>query len=285
MALTAKSQCEVWGKPVQHSLSPTLHRAAYEALGLPWSYAAREVGEDSLSSAWTEFGEDLQGVSLTMPLKEAVLGLVEHRDPIVDLLQAANTVYRRGASVVLSNTDAYGVQRALEHFGLSPHTAWIVGAGATARAVGYGLLQRGTSDIVLMVRDAGRAAATAASLSALGLRVEVGLLGDMGSADPPDIVVSTVPGGAEGLPALSPAVTESAALFDVAYAPWPTPLATQWVASERPVISGLWMLAFQALAQIRLFVHADAGIVLDQEEQVVASMLHSVGLESGLATG
>ncbi len=224
MALTAKSQCEVWGKPVQHSLSPTLHRAAYEALGLPWSYAAREVGEDSLSSAWTEFGVDLQGVSLTMPLKEAVLRLVEHRDPIVDLLQAANTVYRRGDSVVLSNTDAYGVQRALEHFRLSPHTAWIVGAGATARAVGYGLLQRGTSDIVLMVRDAGRAAATAASLSALGLRVEVGLLGDMGSAGPPDIVVSTVPGALK------------------AYRHWPPRSLNRPPSSMSPTLPGLHRL-------------------------------------------
>lgn len=281
MAPTAKTQCEVWGKPVHHSLSPVLHRAAYEVLGLPWTYTTREVGQDSCGQAFAEFGETLHGISLTMPLKEAILDVVAERDPIVDVLQAANTVYRRGASVVLSNTDAFGVQRALEHFGLAPRAAWILGAGATARAVGYGLMHRGTTEVVLMVRDLERAAPTVDALSALGLSVQARHLSDVSLHGAPDIVVSSVPGGAEGMPEFPPTVTGSAALFDVAYSPWPSQLATQWSGSTLPVISGLWMLAFQALAQLRVFVHSDVTRSLDQEDRVVTAMLRSVGLDPG----
>jgi shikimate dehydrogenase len=216
-----------------------------------------------------------------MPLKEVILDLVADRDPLVDVLQAANTVYRRGASVVLSNTDAYGVQRALEHFDIAPRTAWVLGAGATARAVSYGLMQRGTSEVVLMVRDLDRAAPTVDALSTWGLSVQARHLSDISLHTSPDIVVSSVPGGAEGLPEFPPAITESAALFDVAYSPWPSHIATQWSSSTFPLISGLWMLAFQALAQLRLFVNADVTQALDQEDRVVSAMLRSVGLDSG----
>ena len=86
MAPTAEKDFEVWGDPIEHSLSPTLHRAAYAALGRNWSYRARTVTKELITPAWVGAGARLGGISLTMPLKERILDLVALRDPIVDVL-------------------------------------------------------------------------------------------------------------------------------------------------------------------------------------------------------
>lgn len=280
MARTAEAECEVWGNPVEHSLSPALHRAAYRVLGLPWSYRYREVSQELITPAWAEVGAKLAGISLTMPLKERVLDLVAPRDSIVDALQAANTVYRSGDRMVLSNTDPFGVDRAMERFGISANHAWILGAGATARAVGYALGRRGTTDITLCVRDAQRAERTALHLRNCGISIQVHHVSELDRAMPPQLVASTLPGGAESHPEIPSVVVDSAALFDVAYSPWPSHYAKLWTSSHQPVISGLWMLSYQALAQIRLFVNADVTRPLENEDEVFAAMLDAVGLSS-----
>ena len=280
MAPTAEAEFEVWGSPVEHSLSPALHSAAYLVLGLPWTYRSREVSGEAIATAWAEVGVQLAGLSLTMPLKEPVLDLVAHRDEVVDTLHAANTVYRSGDTMVLSNTDPFGVDRALGRFGVVADYAWVLGAGATARSVGYALGRRGTRDLTLFVRDVQRAERTALHLRNCGLNVQVKLFSELDQAMPPPLVASTLPGGAEGLPEIPSVVVASAALFDVAYSPWPSHYAKTWGSSDQPVISGLWMLAYQALAQIRLFVNSDVTQPLKNEDEVFAAMLDAVGLPS-----
>lgn len=281
MAHTAESFCEVWGSPVAHSLSPALHRAAYEVLGLDWDYRYRDVTSGTLALTWEQRGSALAGLSLTMPLKEDIVALVEAGDPIVAKLQAANTVYRVDGVPTLSNTDPFGVEQALGHHGVSADYAWILGAGATARAVGYALLQRGTTRVTLCVRNPERAHHTAEVMSHWGLDVEVVPLTELDSVDLPQLVASTLPGNAEGLPTMPARVVATAALFDVAYSPWPSAFAHQWANSPQPIVSGLWMLAYQALAQIRLFVHGDVSRPLSAEDAVFRAMTDAVGLNSG----
>jgi Shikimate 5-dehydrogenase len=280
MARTAEREFEVWGNPVEHSLSPALHEAAYRVLDVPWSYRYREVSQELITPAWVGVGANLAGISLTMPLKERVLDLVAPRDSIVDLLQAANTVYRSGETPVLSNTDPFGVDRALERFGVHAEHAWILGAGATARSVGYALGRRGTTDITLFVRDIHRAERTAFHLRNCGLTVGVQHFSALDRAMPPQLVASTLPGDAQPVPEIPPVVVGSAALFDVAYSPWPSHYANVWASSPHPVISGLWMLSYQALAQIRLFVNADVTQPLENEDAVFAAMCDAVGLSA-----
>jgi shikimate dehydrogenase len=281
MARTAEHEFEVWGQPVRHSLSPALHRAAYKVLGLEWSYQYRDVSEESLASVFSNVGDTLGGVSLTMPLKQAILGLVAQRDPIVDTLRAANTVYRHGSRMTLSNTDAWGFEQALDRHNIRAPHAWILGAGATARAVGYALSRRGTGDVALCVRNPERAQETADVLRGYGVSVSTHQLGETGGLELPQLVVSTLPGGVTEVPGISSDLVGSAALCDVAYAPWPSHLATQWNGSPHPVMSGLWMLAYQAVAQIRLFLHQSVDTPLPQEEEVFSAMITAVGLDSG----
>ena len=276
---TAKA-FEVWGSPIDHSLSPALHRAAYQALGLEWTYEKRDVPPETLRKQWESSRKLLSGLSLTMPLKEAICDLVSDRDDAVNLTHAANTVYQRDGDFALSNTDPFGVHEALARHHVSATTAWIVGAGATARAVGLALSRMGVETVSLLVRNPSRASETTDILSDLGLSMSVVPLESLAHQEPPDLVASTIPGPAQADLQFPVAVRKNSHLFDVAYAPWPSLLATQWEESGKEVISGLWMLAYQALAQIRLFHHHNHTSPLPNEHRVFEAMTSAVGLTS-----
>ena len=124
------------GSPVAHSLSPVLHAAAYQALGLDeWAYEAIECDEarlpgllDSLDSQWA-------GLSLTMPLKRAVIPLLDHAESLVTEVGAANTVILGAAGRSGYNTDVPGMISVLRSAGVAPGdpgVPWVLGAGATA---------------------------------------------------------------------------------------------------------------------------------------------------------
>jgi len=275
---TARPWAEVWGSPISHSLSPTLHAAAYRELGLDWEYRAREVTLSDLASAFSALGEGPRGLSLTMPLKEAILGLVARREPVVDLLGVANTVVFTIDGPVVTNTDPKGVEGALDDAEVHAELAWILGAGATARAVGYALTNRGTREIVLVVREPARAVATADVLRSCGAEVTVVHQDDVAKAPSPGIVVSTLPAGAEFPCAPEPKILRSSVLFDVAYHPWPSQAAVLWQREGALVISGLTMLVHQALHQIRWFVNGRSDEPIAGEREVLEAMKRSVGL-------
>jgi len=279
MPSSASKRFEVWGSPIGHSKSPQLHRAAYDALGLDWDYRAVEVTTEQLADSFHTLPSTVGGLSLTMPLKEGILSLVSDRRGPVDLLHAANTVVRSDDEWWLDNTDWWGAARVLsDHGGVSGDTVWMLGAGATARAVVYALSTLDPAKLVLVVRSPERARVTEVLAQTLALPVEVAVMSDV-PAEPPQWVISTLPGGVVAeIPGLD-AVAGSSTLFDIAYDPWPSALGAVWEAEGSRVISGLEMLVYQALAQIRAFVNADTSVPLEAEAQVLDAMWTSVGLE------
>lgn len=279
MPSSASKRFEVWGSPIGHSKSPQLHRAAYDALGLDWDYRAVEVTTEQLADSFHTLPSTVGGLSLTMPLKEGILSLVSDRRGPVDLLHAANTVVRSDDEWWLDNTDWWGAARVLsDHGGVSGDTVWMLGAGATARAVVYALSTLGPAKLVLVVRSPERARVTEVLAQTLALPVEVAVMSDV-PAEPPQWVISTLPGGVVAeIPGLD-AVAGSSTLFDIAYDPWPSALGAVWEAEGSRVISGLEMLVYQALAQIRAFVKADTSVPLEGEAHVLDAMWTSVDLE------
>lgn len=279
MPSSASKRFEVWGSPIGHSKSPQLHRAAYDALGLDWDYRAVEVTTEQLADSFHTLPSTVRGLSLTMPLKEGILSLVSDRRGPVDLLHAANTVVRSDDEWWLDNTDWWGAARVLsDHGGVSGDTVWMLGAGATARAVVYALSTLGPAKLVLVVRSPERARVTEVLAQTLALPVEVAVMSDV-PAEPPQWVISTLPGGVVAeIPGLD-AVAGSSTLFDIAYDPWPSALGAVWEAEGSRVISGLEMLVYQALAQIRAFVKADTSVPLEREADVLDAMWTSVDLE------
>lgn len=247
------TRCAVLGDPIEHSLSPVLHRAAYVALGLDWTYDAVRVAAGELAAYVSGLGEEWRGLSLTMPLKREVLPLLTSRDDWTRMAGAANTVVldEEGGRHGL-NTDVPGALAALGQVGESSlRSAVVLGGGATAASVLLALAERGLERATLGVRDPARAAETVAAVSRHPGRPELTVVSlDRLGPVRADLVVSTVPVAAQ-TDALLAGLREVPVVFDVVYDPWPTPLAAQAAATGQRVVSGLDLLLWQAVDQVR----------------------------------
>ena len=194
----------VLGSPIAHSLSPVLHRAAYAAAGLAgWTYQAIECDEAGLPALVARCGADgadgadWAGLSLTMPLKRAILPLLDHVDPLAADVGGANTVVFSAGQRHGYNTDVAGMVDALAGAGLpAPRSAVILGAGATACSALATLRQTGLRTVTVAVRDEARAIALRAVAQRLGVRLDLRPLGSPGALAGRDLLISTVPAGA-----------------------------------------------------------------------------------------
>jgi shikimate dehydrogenase len=245
-------RCAVLGSPIAHSLSPVLHRAAYAELGLAWRYDTVEVREHGLAAFLDGLGPEWRGLSLTMPLKRAVVPLVDELTDRAAQAEAANTVILEGGRRVGHNTDIGGAAAAIRERWAGPvDSAVVLGGGATAASVLLALADLGCSTATLVVRDPSRAGET---LEAVGRHprppaVEVSRLG--GERPAGDILVTTIPASAQdewvlGVAAQPPVV------FEVVYDSWPTPVAAAASAQGQCLVSGLDLLLHQAVLQVEL---------------------------------
>lgn len=247
------------GRPIAHSLSPVLHRAAYAALGLDWTYEAIDCGVAELPDALAERA-DWAGFSATMPLKHALLEVAAEIRPIAAAVGSANTLLRGPDGWVAENTDVAGIVAALAEHSVAPSTVTILGAGGTAQAMLAALLTLGVEECTVLVRDPARAGALLATAERLDLGVRVDHLDDSAAALKADLVASTLPPGAADrldehiwLPHQT--------LFDVVYTPWPTPFAESAARAGARVVSGALMLLHQAAVQVALMTGHEAPVV------------------------
>jgi shikimate dehydrogenase len=251
----------VLGSPIAHSLSPVLHAAAYQALGLTdWTYEAIECDEARLPGLLASLGPDWAGLSLTMPLKRAVLPLLDRVDALVTQVGAANTVVLSGGIKAGFNTDVPGMVAALRAASVAPvGPVLILGGGATACAAVAALAQAGAGAVTVAVRDPARAGELQAVAGRVGLTTRLARF-DPAQFEPGlarqawGLVVSTVPAGAaDGYAALIDNGSLAAtAIFDVVYHPWPTRLAEAAIRRGMAVIGGFDLLVQQAAGQVTL---------------------------------
>ncbi|HQR79548.1 MAG TPA: shikimate dehydrogenase [Actinomycetota bacterium] len=241
----------VLGSPISHSLSPALHRAAYRALGLDWFYEALQVEIGQLPGFVDALDETWVGLSLTMPLKEAVLDLAREVDPLARVTDSANTLLLPQRHAL--NTDVDGLVTALRRAGLvapAGFTGTVIGAGATARSAIAAMRELGAAQVQLLARRPEAADPTRRTADLLGVPLLVRPLTEVGPLSAP-LVISTIPAGAaDHLAGAVPA--RPGLLLDVVYAPWPTPLARAWQAGGGRIVSGLEMLLGQAERQVEL---------------------------------
>jgi shikimate dehydrogenase len=244
----------VLGSPIAHSLSPALHRAAYARLGLAgWSYQAIECDEAGLPGRLAGCGPRWAGLSLTMPLKRAVLPLLDRTDPVAAATGAANTVVLRGGARHGYNTDVPGLVTALAEAGLdrAPEGALILGGGATACSALAALAELGLREARVAVRDPSRAAGLLAAASRLGVSAELCPFGKKTEAE---LLISTVPAGVADSYAgrLRGLACPPRIIMDVVYHPWPTRLATAASQAGSVAVSGFELLLHQAARQVEL---------------------------------
>ena len=249
MTAEVRTRCAVLGSPIDHSLSPTLHRAAYAALGLDWTYDRFEVSAVELPDFVAGLDGSWRGLSLTMPLKEAVLGLGAV-DPVARRAGAGNTLILDGSARQVYNTDVPGLAWAVRRATAAPlPRVTVLGSGATARSALLAAAELGVATVTVVARTPAKAGA----LVALGRDLGVDVTVRPWTADlpPADLVISTVTAGAAD-PLAAAAAASAPLVFDIVYAPWPTVLAETVQRAGGTVLSGLDLLVGQALRQVEL---------------------------------
>ncbi len=246
-----KRSAAVIGSPISHSLSPALHRAAYAALGLDWVYWALEVNEGQLPAFVDRLDEGWVGLSLTMPLKEAVLDLASEVSWTAQATTSANTLLLPSRKAY--NTDVDGLVTALQRAGFAEppgFEATVLGVGATARSAVAAMHRLGASSIHMLARRPETAIPARETGERLGVAVEVHTFDRTRYLEVPLVIATVPPGVADGLAARLPGSPRW--LLDVVYSPWPTRIAASWQARGGTIVSGLEMLLAQAERQVEL---------------------------------
>jgi len=243
----------VLGSPISHSLSPALHGAAFERLGVAGTYEAIDVPSGTLVNFFHENESKFDYFSLTMPLKEEAHLLDLECDELSRRIGSINTLYKKNGNWFGTSTDGSGFVSALAAQGFSRITrALILGAGGTARAVA-GALDGHVKSLSVMGR-------TSTRRDALERCVERSAFSYLPWANDPeinsyDLIVNTTPAGAADLLAENLPSEVSGLLFDVIYKPWPTVLASAWSDRSGRVINGKELLLWQGLDQLALVLH------------------------------
>lgn len=271
----------VLGKPVSHSLSPVLHRAAYAALGLAdWTYDAIECDEAGLGALLAESGPDVAGYSCTMPLKREVLVAAHSRSEHALAIGAGNTLLQIDGLWHADNTDWIGIRAALAEGGVhAPERVLILGAGGTAQAA---LAAVGPdAHVRVLVRNLGRTEELLATADRLEQDVVISALEEfpLHLADT-DVVISTLPAGAADALVAGAHWEVGQVLLDAVYVPWPTVLAGAAADKGATVCSGALMLLHQAVRQVELMTgHPVAGTSV---ERAMREALRTKAPASGL---
>ena len=247
------------GNPVGHSLSPPMHEAGYDALGVDARYVTFEPPADGAAAA-IEGAADLgvAGLNVTIPFKQDALAAVDP-DPLARRIGAVNTVDFGGDRITGHNTDAVGATRALRaHDVALSGTAVVVGAGGAGRAVAFGLADEG-----MTVRIANRTASKASDLadevegaSGHGLDALPELLADA------DVLVNATSVGMEedASPVPAEALHGDLGVLDAVYRPLETRLLREAADAGATTVDGAWMLLYQGVAAFERWTGRDAPV-------------------------
>ncbi|HXH78494.1 shikimate dehydrogenase [Nocardioides sp.] len=256
-------RCGVLGDPIAHSLSPVLHQAGYDALGLDWEYAAHRVGSGGLPAFVDGLRQDptgdWRGLSLTMPLKREAVPLVDELTERARLARAVNTIVLQDDRLLGDNTDIPGAIAAIRERTSAPlASAVIIGGGATATSVGLALADLGVRRLEILARSTERAFEAVETVASHPGRPDVTARRlDELTALEADLVASTIPPEAQDA-RLVAACSDIPVVFEVTYHPWPTPLAAS--VGDRVLVGGLDLLVHQAAVQFELFTGAPAPV-------------------------
>lgn len=249
----------ILGSPVTGALSPVIHRAAYEELGLDWKYEAVECAESGLERflEGVRADESWAGLSLTMPLKRAAPAYLDEISELVAMTGAANTVTVRGGRLLGENTDVVGMERAIKAVSDGrPGSVAILGAGATAATALCVARGFGIRDALIVTRDLDRVGAIRAAAERMDVRLQLAPWSEARTAFGRDLAISALPpfaaddlgsGELDGFTGL---------LLDVAYRPSPTRLVQHARDAGAVAVTGLSMLVHQAVRQLELQVGA-----------------------------
>ena len=261
------TRAAVIGSPVTHSLSPLLHNAAFNSLGMDWEYLALEITESELDEVLAQMRSgNLGGLSVTMPFKTRVASLVDECTSTAEILSAVNCVVAYEKGLIGHNTDGDGFLNGLIHeaqFDPKGKKVAVIGAGGAARAVIEALARSGAASIMVVNRTPAKAE------SAADLAGEVGAVGTLEDISGADLVVNATSIGMKDsqvdIPCSVDLLHSSQLVVDLIY----HPLETRWIslAKQKGIDSynGVSMLLFQAAEAFTLWTGEEAPTSIMQE--------------------
>jgi len=257
----------VIGDPIEHSLSPVMHNAAIASLGVDYVYLAIPVKTADLSIAIAGFNAiGLQGFSITIPHKQAILSFLTEVSSVAKVVGAVNTVWRTDAGWSGTNTDVEGFIAPLQAYNRdwSQTMPLILGHGGAARAVVVGLTQLGCTEIHIVGRDVQRLSQFQQSWvdAPLPITINVHRWEQLPELMPKaDLVVNTTPVGmypnVEQSPIDNAAMQQlrvGAIAYDLIYTPNPTQFLQQAQQQGAIAIDGLEMLVQQGAAALKIWL-------------------------------
>jgi shikimate dehydrogenase len=273
MEINGKTQLIVLiGNPVEHSMSPKMHNAAFRKLGLNYIYVAVRVDTDKLKEAIDGIRAfNIRGANVTVPHKINIMQYLDEIDPVAENIGAINTILNKDGYLYGTNTDGIGAVRSLKEEGVvvKDKKIVIIGAGGVARPISYNLVPE-TKEFVLFDIDE----STVQNL-AQELNDKIGGTISGFKSDPQkiaeeiqdaDIFINATPIG------MSPKVNESILaksllrknliVFDVVYNPLETKLLKEAKAVGAKAISGIMMLVYQGVAAFELWTEQKAPVPL-----------------------
>jgi len=259
--MSAQPRYAVIGNPVEHSLSPQLFTWLFSELGVRADYSRELVLREDLPKIIARLRRgDWNGISVTLPHKETICGMLDELDSSGLRVGACNTVVRLSSGRLRGfNTDGAGLRLALEHAeGAHLRGAQVIllGAGGAARAAAFEVASGGARELTIANRTVERAERLAADLVKAGVAPAVRAIPLEDEAISKALANATIVGllapGQSPLPSVCH-LRAGQTVLDMVYRPLQTSLLKRAAAEGAKTVDGLWMLIFQAFEQLRLW--------------------------------
>ena len=285
MVVSGKTKvCGIIGDPIEHTMSPVMHNAAFKKLGLDYVYLAFRVKKEELGQAIEGIRAlNIRGLSITIPHKVAVIPFLDELDTLADEIGAINTIINSNGVLKGYNTDATGFLQALLERGIEPKEkrVAILGAGGASRAISFILAERGSS-LVILNRTWDKAKVCADRISEIfqseATALELNRENLATALNQADILVNTTSVG------MSPNINETPVtanllkpdlvVFDIVYNPIETRLQREAEVAGATVISGLEMLVWQGVVAFEKWTGLKAPVELMREEVIKVLQRH-----------
>jgi len=276
MTITGKTRvCGVIGDPIEHSLSPIMHNAAFEARKLDFVFLAFRVKSTEVGNAVAGMRAlNIRGLNVTMPHKSSVINHLDRVDLSAQIVNSVNTILNEENLLFGFNTDGVGALKALRENGVEPkgRKVLLLGAGGAARAIAYTLAKE-ADELAVLNRTVKQARELAKLLEkSLNKKVIAGSLspGDIQrNIEDSDILVNATSVGMKPKPDESPVATKALrsnlAVMDIVYNPMETKLAKDAKAAGAQVISGVEMLIYQGAASFEIWTGKSAPVEVMRE--------------------
>lgn len=276
MTITGKTRvCGVIGEPIEHTLSPIMHNAAFEALKLDYVFLAFRVKSAQVEAAVNGMRAlNIRGLNVTMPYKSTIMNFLDRIDLSAQIIHSVNTILNKENTLYGFNTDGTGALKALRENGVEPkgRKVLLLGAGGAARAIAYALAKE-ADELAVLNRTVKQAQDLARVLEkTANKKIVAGSLSPneiQRNIQDSDILINATSVGmkpkVEESPVPPKLLRRSLAVMDIVYNPLETKLVKEAKAAGAQVVSGVEMLIYQGAASFEIWTGKSAPVEVMRE--------------------